>query len=192
MSCCIGQRNMLAYAMNHIEGLDLKAHAEAMHEIEHGADELKREMTGRLLREFIPAIERDDLLTMANLMELAIDGMEEIMKAIRIHDIRHFDETARQFMDILSRCVDALACVITQLREFKTGERINECIEAVKTVEREGDVLYLEALTALYAERSPDIYDVLARNALIEAFEMALNACEKVAHYVEVVRIKNI
>lgn len=183
--------NMLEHAMIHITSLDVEKHAETMHEIEHEADELKREMISHLLRDFIPSIDREDVLELANTMDLAIDAIENVMKTIRIYNIKRFSEEAFEFLEVLKDCVEAMTHVIEELHNFKHGDSLNECIQVVKEVEQRGDRIYMSVLTDLFSRRDGDFYDILSRQALFQSFEDAVNACEKVAYEVEVVQIKN-
>ncbi len=192
MAWCMQERDMLNYAITNISDLDMKKHYELMHNVESTADDLRRDMIKHLLKDFIPLFEREDIMELSKLMEDVIDSIEKIFKLIRIYNLRTFDKITYKQLDILNKVVDAVAKVIDELENFKINEEINDLIHCAMKIESIADEIYLDGLTELFEKGEGNIFNVLPRKELIQAFEDAINSCEKVAYFIEVVQINNL
>ena len=58
-----------------------------MHKIEHTADLEKHDMMENLLKEFLPPIEREDIIQLAEQIDSATDCIEEIVMRLYMYNI---------------------------------------------------------------------------------------------------------
>lgn len=58
-----------------------------MHEIEHRADIEKHNMTERLIHEFLPPIEREDIASLAHQLDNVVDSIDDVMLRIDMYNV---------------------------------------------------------------------------------------------------------
>ena len=78
---------LLQNYFNDFNTADIKAKIDEMHSIEHSADEVKHEMMRKLMKEFLPPIEREDIVSLAQNLDDITDTIEDVFLRIYICDI---------------------------------------------------------------------------------------------------------
>lgn len=192
MAWCMQGRNMVLNMVHNLDTIDIVEYFKSIKELSDGSNDLRRDMIWHLHREFIPIFEREDVLEFSHLVHSLMLQLENIVKVVRIFNINKFDSSIFVMADVLDRAVNELANVMNILKDFKVVENISQLTEKVKIIESECDVIYIDALTELYAGDFSDMKYVLSSKELLKSFEEAVDACERVAYFIEVVQINNI
>ena len=65
-----------------------KALLDQMHTIEHTADGVKHKMMERLVKEFLPPIEREDIVELAHTIDEVCDLIEDVVLRIYMYNIK--------------------------------------------------------------------------------------------------------
>lgn len=173
------------------ESEDIKTMLEEMHKIEHSADLKKHEMSEKLLREFLPPIDRDDIMSLSSSLDQVVDGIEDVVLRLYMFDVRSIRDEAKQMADIVVRLCGKVVDMLSCFEGFKKKiPELREYIVAINNLEEQSDNIYIGAMrslytgTAAYAELSAwkEIYDFLER---------CCDRCEHVADAVETVIMKN-
>ncbi|MFS8500757.1 MAG: DUF47 family protein [Caldicoprobacter sp.] len=172
-----------------IEGLSQKI-AE-IHNIEHAADAEKHEMLRHLLKEFLPPIEREDIIRLADQLDNVVDSIEEILMRLYMYNIKSIRHESIEFVRIISRCTQTLRELMHEFHNFRKSSTIHKYIVELNDMEEEGDRLYTAALRRLYVE-AQDPIEVIAWTQVFECFENCCDVCEEVADIVESIIMKNI
>ena len=71
--------DMLCTVFDHYEPEALPGHIEAMHKIEHSADIAKHGTMEQLVREFLPPIDREDIMELSGTIESGTEAAKSIM-----------------------------------------------------------------------------------------------------------------
>ena len=161
-----------------------------MHDIENKADSEKHVMTQQLLHEFIPPIEREDIIALAQQLDNVVDDIEDTMRRVYMFDVKEIRPEALKFTDLIVRCGESLKEVLQEFRNFKNSKSIRDMIVKVNTLESEGDVLHAECFHALFSS-NVDTRTLLVWTNILEDFEMCLDACEDAVDIIESVIMKN-
>jgi len=172
-----------------VEGLSRKI--TEIHNIEHNADAEKHEMLRRLLKEFLPPIEREDIIRLADQLDNVVDSIEEILMRLYMYNIKSIRHESFEFVRIISRCTETLKELMHEFPNFRKSSTIHKYIVELNDMEEEGDRLYTAALRRLYVE-SQDPIEVIAWTQVFECFENCCDVCEEVADIVESIIMKNI
>ena len=189
--CAKNAADYLSKCFANYENEDIKEMLEKMHEIEHNADLKKHEMSEKLLREFLPPIDRDDIVELGNALDQVVDGIEDVVLRLYMFDVRSIRPEAREVVDIIGGLCGQLGELLADFEGFKKKlPALKEHIIAINNLEEQADKIYIEAMrtlytgTAAYAELSAwkEIYDFLER---------CCDRCEHVADAVETVILKN-
>ncbi len=164
--------------------------AEVIHEIEHDADLKKHDMMGHLLREFLPPIDREDIVNIAHVLDEIIDLIEEVVQSLYMNDMKTCRPDVLEFAALIDKQCMELQKLMEEFENYKKSDRLMEHIIIVNTLEEEGDRLYIEAMRSL-KHNCADAIELIAWKEIYESLEACCDACEKVADAVEEVVMKN-
>ncbi len=169
---------------------NVQAHLDDMHKIEHGADMIKHEMMERLVKEFLPPIEREDIVELSRVIDDVTDSIEDVLRGMYMYNITVLRPEVKKFTDLIARCCRALAGATSELHNFRKSAVLPEKLIEVNALEEEGDRLYTEAMRRLYTEEK-DAVLILAWTTMYDRLEKCCDCCEDVADAYEQVIMKN-
>lgn len=163
---------------------------EAIHTIEHKADDLKHEMMRKLSREFMTPVEREDILALSQEMDTVVDCLDDVMQRLYIHNVQALRGDMLDIVDLIVRCTQALCKAMEEFAHFKKSTTIVKHIVEVNNLESEGDVVYLEAMRRMNTSETNPL-NIFAWTHIYEGLENCLDACEHVSDVIESVIMKN-
>ena len=163
---------------------------EEMHRIEHAADEMKHGMMQSLLREFLPPIEREDIMELANTIDDVTDSIEDVLLRLYMFNITRLRPDVQAFAEVIVRLCAALKQMAGEMHNFRRSTQIRELVIEINHLEEEGDRLYSKAVRQLYAGQE-DPVAVMAWTTLYDHLEKCCDRCEDVADVAERVIMKN-
>lgn len=161
-----------------------------MHEIEHAADLKKHDMINKLAKEFIPPIERGDIIEIAHHIDNVTDAIEDVLVRIYMFNISVIREEAIEFTKLILNICNETSKLMKEFRNFKKSSEINKMIIRINDLEEEGDRLYTEGIRNFYTTILDPIKLITWKDTF-EYFEKCCDACESVADVVEGVIMKN-
>lgn len=162
-----------------------------MHKIEHTADLEKHDMMENLLKEFLPPIEREDIIQLAEQIDSATDCIEEIVMRLYMYNIATIRDEAYEFVRIISSCANTMKQMMDEFPNFRRSKSMHKYIVEINDMEEEGDRLYTAAMRRLYIE-SADPVEIMVWTQVFQCLEDCCDACEDVADIVESIIMKNI
>ncbi len=193
-SKCIGYAcdaaNLLQACVESYDASNLKIQAEKMHAIEHTADGVKHEMMEQLMKEFIPPIEREDVVGLAHCIDDVVDSIEDVLRCLYMYNIQDFRTDAKEFTRVICDSCRAMQEMSGELHNFRKSALLKEKIIEINALEEEGDRLYVEAIRGLYTGSNETIY-VMAWTTMYDCLEKCCDSCEDVADLVEQIIMKN-
>lgn len=166
------------------------ARMEAIHVIEHKADDLKHEMMRKLGREFMTPIEREDILSLSQELDNVVDCLDDVMQRLYIHNVLALRGDMLDIIELIVRCTEALHRALEEFQHFKKSQTIAVHIVEVNNLESEGDALYLEAMRRMHTTETNPI-NIIAWTHIYEGLENCLDACEHASDVIESVIMKN-
>ncbi len=181
---------LLQSCFDNFDVANIKAQLDAMHEIEHAADGIKHEMMERLMKEFLPPIEREDIVELSRTIDDVTDSIEDVLLGIYMFNITTLRSEVKEFTSLISRCCNALKEITQEMHNFRKSTLLKEKIVEVNGLEEEGDRLYTEAMRRLYTEETNAV-SILAWTTIYDRLEKCCDGCEHVADMFEQVVMKN-
>lgn len=169
---------------------DIKVELDKMHKIEHTADEVKHEMMEQLMKEFLPPIEREDIVELSHAIDDVVDAVEDILLGIYMYNITAFRAEVKEFTDIISRSCKAMQEMGNEFYDFRKSTILKDKIVELNALEEEADRLYTEAIHRLYIEEKDSLY-ILVWTTMYKCLEKCCDSCEEVADMVEQIVMKN-
>ena len=167
-----------------------KTMLDKMHEIEHTADGVKHEMMERLVKEFLPPIEREDIVELAHTIDEVCDLIEDVVQRIYMYNVTELRPDVKEFAKLITGCCADLKEMSLELPNYRKSASLTEKIKEINSREEEGDRLYMEATRRLYSEEKDPI-TVFAWTNIYDRLEKCCDGCEKVADTVELIVLKN-
>ncbi|MBR6594848.1 MAG: DUF47 family protein [Clostridia bacterium] len=182
--------NLLESALVGFDKASFKDKMAEMHALENEADSAKHEMTKSLMHEFLPPIEREDIIELGTTLDDIMDALDDAMRCIYIYDVSEIREGALKFCRLICQCAVALKETTEEFRNFKSSKLIKEKLVAVNTFESDGDALHAELVHELFVDE-PDTRKLLIWKNIYEDLEGCLDDCEDAADIIESVIMKN-
>ncbi len=169
---------------------NVQAHLDDMHTIEHTADGVKHEMMEKLMKEFLPPIEREDIVELSLIIDDATDSIEDVLRGMYMYNVNALRPEVQAFTDLIVRCCQALAEAAAEFHNFRKSETLQAKIIEVNALEEEGDRIYVEAMRKLYTEEH-DPVAIIAWTTMYDRLEKCCDCCEDIADIMEQVVMKN-
>lgn len=169
------------------EQVDFIAYARQIKDVEHGCDEITHRITTKLNKSFITPFDREDIYTLAVALDDVCDYIDAAARAIRMYDIRVFNEYVRQLARLLNSQASAMNSAVALL---KSPAGMNAQIVEIHRLENEADEAYSRAIGDLF-KNSKDAIEVIKMKELLEILENGTDKCEQVANIMESVVLKH-
>lgn len=169
----------------------LKEDLKNIHNIEHKADDGKHDMLNYLLKDFLPPIEREDILNLAQKIDDVTDSIEEVLISIDMFNIDVLRKETEEFVELVIKCCESEAELLKSFKNFKDVDEVKKRIIEINVLEEEGDRLYTSNMRKLYRDGT-DVADVIKWSTIFNCFENCFDMCEDVADAVEAIMLKNL
>jgi predicted phosphate transport protein (TIGR00153 family) len=169
------------------DNADLIAYSRQIKDVEHSCDEITHRVTTKLNKSFITPFDREDIYTLAVALDDVCDYIDAAARAIRMYDIKQFNEYVRQLARLLNTQASAMNSAVAMLKN-PTG--MNAQIVEIHRLENEADEAYSRAIGDLF-KNSKDPIEVIKLKELLEILENGTDKCEQVANIMESVVLKH-
>ncbi|HQR27853.1 MAG TPA: DUF47 family protein [Nocardioides sp.] len=153
---------------------------------EREADETARAIVVRVNSTFVTPFDREDIHTLANLLDDVMDLIDEAIDMIHIYEVHQIPAEVIKQADVIQRCADLTAEAMPRLRTMKG---LDDYIAEVNRLERSGDKSYRRILAKLFGG-SYEAMEVLKLKDIVECLEKAIDGFERVANTVEQIAVK--
>ena len=187
-SCRAAQ--MLKEALTDFHPDSVKDQLDRLHEVEHSADMKKHDMLDHLAKEFLPPIEREDIVSLSQNIDNITDKVEDVMLRVYMNNVRTIEPNALKMTDIIIGCCEAVKELLVEFRNFKRSKNIKQLVIRINDLEEEADKMFMESIRGLYTE-SQDPLKIIAWRDIYIYLERCADACEHAADVVESVIMKN-
>lgn len=162
----------------------------AAHQIEHNADSAKHDIMNRLLKEFLPPIEREDITTLTQEIDDVTDSLEDVMIYLDMFNIQAIRPEVLQFIDLLVTCCKAMDEALEEFKNFKSSKKLKDKIIEINRLEEDCDALYVDSMRNLF-HSSKDPIELMCWSEILKRLEKCADDCEDVADIIESIIMKN-
>ena len=161
-----------------------------MHRLEQEADGVRKEMTEALAKEFLPPIERGDLLALSMELDDVTDAAEDTLRHLYMFNLESATPDAAALADAALSCCGALHRAVCAFRDFKKIDKLRPLLLPVHEWESKSDALYTESVRRLYCGTN-DPRQLLRWTQIYGNLESCCDICEHAADMMETVMFKN-
>lgn len=161
-----------------------------VHALENEADRALHKMRNYLIKDFLPPIDREDIVLIGHRLDDLEDGIDEILINFNILNITSVRENAIEFAELLIECVMSVKDALENFKNFKKADIVKEKSIAINVLEEKADRLYERAMKNLYKEEKDPI-EIIKWTTIYNCLENSTDACEKLGDSLEDVVMKN-
>jgi len=164
--------------------------AKNIRDLEHKGDEFTHEIIRKLDQTFITPIDREDIHTLACVIDDVLDLIEAVADRMVLFKITRPTTAARELAQLIHRATKEICQGVALLGKAKDHEIIyKHCVE-IKRIEEEADRVNREATAQLFEEERDPI-TVIKWHEIYEFLEEAMDRSEDVANILESVVLKH-
>ena len=169
---------------------NLQKYLEEIHEIENRADGKKHDMLDKLAKEFIPPIEREDIVAHSQQIDTMTDKVEDVLMRVYMSNVQEIEPDALEMTDVVIRCCEKVRDLLKVFSDFRHAKNLKGLIIEINDLEEQSDRLFMASMRRLHTE-CQDALHIIAWREIYIYLERCADACEHVADTVESVVMKN-
>ena len=170
-----------------LEGGSVAAACRDIHDIEHAADEITRDVVLAVRRSFITPFDRAAITGLISSMDDAVDEMWKTARAITRYEASAFEPPLQEMSRLAAQAARLVADAVPLLRNVgRNGAGLHDIAEAIIRLEGRTDDLHESGLTALYREhRSDSAMAFVVGREIYSHVERVLDRLEDVADEIQ-------
>lgn len=181
---------MLDHEIREFDPERIEGAVREMHAIEQAADEKNHEVYDALLTAFITPIEREDIATLSDALDVVVDRIEGVLHRIYFCNIQAMRAPALEMSAKIVTACDQMLELVREFPEFKHSKSLREHIIAINTIEEEADEIFIASMRELHVNGT-DALQVIAWRDVYTFLEFCADSCEHVAGVVDAIVLKN-
>ena len=163
----------------------------SVHEIEHKADEVKHEVTAKLLTEFMTPIDREDIFQLLKMIDDVTDAVEEISLKLYLYNYTELPFDTVEYMELTVNCLRKMVECLGQFHHYLNKEIFEPYVMEVVKLEEQSDAKYIADMHRLYMTET-DGFKRHKSEAMYVMLEEVADRCREVCRYVQNIALKNI
>ena len=161
----------------------------AIREAEHRGDYITHDTITKLDQTFITPLDREDIHALITETDDVVDALDAAAQRIILYKIEKPNEDILKHAEVAVQISHRLADAIKLIRNLKNRAQLSKLLIEIHEWENKGDDHNHAALGRLF--ESQDALYVIKWKELYELVEEAIDACEKVAHTIRSIMVKN-
>ncbi|NDL67863.1 DUF47 domain-containing protein [Anaerotalea alkaliphila] len=162
-----------------------------MHEIEHGADVAKHDMLKKLLKEFLPPIDKDDIILLSHKIDSVTDAVEDVLIFTDVLNVPTIPREVTEFTELILECCMQMRLALVEFKEYRKSKELHARLGEVNRLKSKGKALYVNHLRNLY-QMSEDPVRMLVYTEIFKKLERCCIKCKNVTNTVERIVMKNL
>ena len=183
--------NILKEYIDKFKTEDSEEIEQKVHKLENDADYNLHNLKNYLVKDFLPPIEREDIILLVNKIDDVIDNLDEIVIDFNILNVTDLREDIKAFIDLICKITLKLKDMMNNFKNMKKYDETKKIIIDINNLEEQGDKLYENAIKNLYNTQK-DAIEILKWDKIYECIENCIDSCESVADCVAEVLMKNV
>ena len=176
----------------HAENYDINNSTEVeekVHKLENDADKNLHETIDYLVKDFLPPIEREDIVLLVNKIDDIIDYLDEIAINFNILNIVVLRDNFLEFMELFNKVSVLLKEMLENFKDKKKHEEVYKYLIEINNIEENGDRLYEKAIKSLFTTEKDPI-EIIKWNTIYNTLENGIDSFESVANTIGEIVLK--
>ena len=170
----------------------LKGDNEEIHKLENESDQIVHKVNNYLISDFLPPIEREDIILLLHKLDDVEDGLDEISKNFYILNIENLkEETIKEFINLLDEASKKIKDVFLNLSNKKNKKELLQNAIELNEIENKADIVFENVMKSLY-ENEKNATEIIKWTTIYNGFENIFDNYEEVARTIEDIIIKTL
>jgi predicted phosphate transport protein (TIGR00153 family) len=166
-----------------------KDFAKKIREAERTGDNITHETITKLDQTFITPIDREDIHSLISNCDDVVDYLDAAAQRLVLYGVTSPTEDIVKQAQVAVQIARCLGAAIREVRNMRNQEKLSKLLIDINDWENRGDEHTHAALARLFETNNP-MY-VLKWKELYELVETAIDSCERVAHILRSIMVKN-
>ncbi|MDD7362826.1 MAG: DUF47 family protein [Peptoniphilus sp.] len=183
---------LLQTTLGQFDATSIRKKGEAMKRIENDSDQIMHEIMNRLAIEFLPPIEREDIIQITEKLDTVVDSIEDVLLGLYMYRVHHLLPETLEFVDLIVEGTMILEEVVLEFSNFKRSNEVKKKIIQINSLEGKGDGLYINSMRSLFDfSGSFDARKVIVWKEILHLLENCMDSIETCANEFESAMLKN-
>ena len=161
--------------------------ADEIKEVEHKCDFITHEIIQRLHRTFVTPLDREDIHTLARILDDVMDAIDASAAIVRLYQIERVRPDARELARLVAMSAEQ---VVIAMKALERRHGVAEPAVEINRLENEADRAHQNAVRRLFEEEQNPIA-IIKWKEILDFLEAATDRCEDVANVLEGVVVKH-
>ena len=147
-------------------------------------------MMENLIKEFLPPIDKDDIIILSHQIDTVTDSIDDVMAFIGAHNIVSIPADVAIFTELIIKCCYHMNLALKELENYKKSQVLYDQLREVNHLKSEGMKLYITSLKNIY-KITTDPIQIMVYTEMYKELENCCQECKKVTNTIERIVIKN-
>lgn len=161
-----------------------------VHKLENNADKNLHEILNYLIKDFIPPIDREDIVFLTNRMDDTIDYLDEIFINLKTLNVKKLRKEFIIFAQIINKLSILLNSMITKFKNKNCYAEVHNLIIEINETEEKGDTVFENAIEDLFTNETNSV-EIIRWNTIYNELENCIDSFENIANAVDEIILKN-
>lgn len=153
---------------------------ETVQKLEHDGDKVFHSLLDALAKTFVTPLDREDLQRLSAELDDILDMQNGAVRAASLFGVKKITPPMAQLIDVLVASTEIIRNSMPLLRKHDYA-KLTESMVAIRKLEKEGDIVFRSAVSALFHDGSVDAKQLLREREVLNDLETALDHCDRVA-----------
>src|SRR5690606_31137832 len=126
----------------------------------------KHELINRLAKEFLPPIEREDIVSLSENIDDVTDFVEDVLLNIDVCNVKHIPPEIMDFAELILNCCQNMVEMFNEFKHFRKSKELHSIIVEINNIEEIADKLYIKGLKKLYRNSNDPIKIIIWKDIL--------------------------
>lgn len=188
---CCKISNILNQHTENFQNEDAKETEERVHKLENDADLNLHNIKNYLVKDFLPPIDREDIILLVNKIDDVVDNLDEIIIDLNIFNVKVLREDFKEYTQLIDKTCLKLKEMMLNFKSLKKYEETKSIVIEINHLEEQGDSLFEKSIKNLY-DNETNAIEILKWHNIYECIEKCMDSCECVADCVEEILMKSV
>jgi predicted phosphate transport protein (TIGR00153 family) len=169
---------------------EAKEKEKRIHGLENSADITQHRILNYIIKDFVPPIDRDDIITITRMLDDVVDAIDEIVINLDIYAVNELRPEIVSYMDLLETATSKMHELFLEFKNMKNYEKVKKIVVEINDIEEQGDKLYQSTTKDLYLNETNPI-EVVRWTSIFNHLEDCFDSIEHIAESVDGAFMKN-
>nr|WP_320131157.1 DUF47 family protein [uncultured Holophaga sp.] len=161
-----------------------------MKALEHRGDALTVEILDRLNRVFATPLEREDIITLAHVLDDVVDSLYGLCEVLLLYKVDTVPEISHSISPLMVKAAEEIPPLMAGLRTFAQTDEMRARVLRMTEIENQADILHNQAMAELFVTVG-DPVQVIKWKELIDHLEATCDLLELVGKVVSSTIMRN-